>query len=159
MKLFIYNREKCISGTTSAGQRSIRMDRNGCIFLSSALVQELGLQAGSMAVLVGDEDDPRQWFLCIVDDEGGFPVRLKKRKRYNSKGMPEEYCYGAVFNCSYLCHKILDNVGADKSATFMLATAPVEMEGLKLYKILTSNPITRPDRKYVRKKDKAQMEI
>ena len=56
-------------------------------------------------------------------------------------------------------HKILDNVGADKSATFMLATAPVEMEGLKLYKILTSNPITRHDRKYVRKKDKAQMEI
>ena len=107
-------------------------------------VQELGLQAGSMAVLVGDEDDPRQWFLCIVDDEGGFPVRLKKRKRYNSKGMPEEYCYGAVFNCSYLCHKILDNVGADKSATFMLATTPVEMDGLKLYKILTSNPITSP---------------
>lgn len=28
------------------GQRSIRMDRNGCIFLSSALVQELGLQEG-----------------------------------------------------------------------------------------------------------------
>ena len=89
----------------------------------------------------------------------GFPVRLKKRKRYNSKGVPEEYCYGAVFNCSYLCHKILDNVGADKSATFMLATTPVEMEGLKLYKILTSNPITRPDRKYVRKKDRTQMEI
>lgn len=114
------------------GQRSIRTDRNGCIFLSSALVQELGLQEGSMAVLVGDEDDPKQWFLCIVDDEGGFPVRLKKRKRYNSKGLQEEYCYGAVFNCSYLCHKILDNVGADKSATFMLATAPMEMEGLKL---------------------------
>ena len=112
-----------------------------------------------MAVLAGDEDDPKQWFLCIVDDEGGFPVRLKKRKRYNSKGLQEEYCYGAVFNCSYLCHKILDNVGADKSATFMLATAPVEMNGLKLYKILTSNPITRPDRKYVRKKDRAQMEI
>ena len=55
--------------------------------------------------------------------------------------MLEEYCYGAVFNCSYLCHKILDNVGADKSATFMLATAPVEMEGLKLYKILTSIPL------------------
>lgn len=82
MKLFIYNREKCISGTTSAGQRSIRMDRNGCIFLSSALVQELGLEEESITVLVGDEDDPRQWlFLCIVDDEGGFPVRLKKRKR------------------------------------------------------------------------------
>lgn len=81
MKLFIYNREKCISGTTSAGQRSIWMDRNGCIFLSSALVQELGLEEESITVLVGDEDDPRQWFLCIVDDEGGFPVRLKKRKR------------------------------------------------------------------------------
>ena len=81
MKLFIYNREKCISGTTSAGQRSIRMDRNGCIFLSSALVQELGLEEESITVLVGDEDDPRQCFLCIVDDEGGFPVRLKKRKR------------------------------------------------------------------------------
>lgn len=62
------------------GQRSIRTDRNGCIFLSSALVQELGLQEGSMAVLAGDEDDPKQWFLCIVDDEGGFPVRLKKEK-------------------------------------------------------------------------------
>ena len=92
MKLFIYNREKCMLSVAQEGQRSIRMDRNGCIFLSGALVQELGLQAGSMAVLVGDEDDPRQWFLCIVDDEGGFPVRLKKRKRYNSKGMPEEYC-------------------------------------------------------------------
>ena len=34
-----------------------------------------------------------------------------------------------------------------------------QMDGLKLYKILTSNPITRPDRKYVRKKDRAQMEI
>ena len=51
------------------------------IFLSSALVQELGLEEESITVLVGDEDDPRQWFLCIVDDEGGFPVRLKKRKR------------------------------------------------------------------------------
>lgn len=109
MKLFIYNREKCMLSVAQEGQRSIRTDRNGCIFLSSALVQELGLQEGSMAVLVGDEDDPKQWFLCIVDDEGGFPVRLKKRKRYNSKGLQEEYCYGAVFNCSYLCHKILDN--------------------------------------------------
>ena len=84
MKLFIYNREKCMLSVAQEGQRSIRMDRNGCIFLSSALVQELGLQEGSMAVLVGDEDDPRQWFLCIVDDEGGFPVRLKKRKRRHS---------------------------------------------------------------------------
>ena len=98
MKLFIYNREKCMLSVAQEGQRSIRMDRNGCIFLSSALVQELGLQEGSMAVLVGDEDDPKQWFLCIVDDEGGFSVRLKKRKRYNSKGLLEEYCYGAVFN-------------------------------------------------------------
>ena len=43
MKLFIYNREKCMLSVAQEGQRSIRMDRNGCIFLSSALVQELGL--------------------------------------------------------------------------------------------------------------------
>ena len=85
MKLFIYNREKCMLSVAQEGQRSIRTDRNGCIFLSSALVQELGLQEGSMAVLAGDEDDPKQWFLCIVDDEGGFPVRLKKRKRYTGQ--------------------------------------------------------------------------
>ena len=44
MKLFIYNREKCMLSVAQEGQRSIRTDRNGCIFLSSALVQELGLQ-------------------------------------------------------------------------------------------------------------------
>ena len=59
---------QCSTGRT----KKHRTDRNGCIFLSSALVQELGLQEGSMAVLAGDEDDPKQWFLCIVDDEGGF---------------------------------------------------------------------------------------
>ena len=159
MKLFIYNREKCMLSVAQEGQRSIRMDRNGCIFLCGDVVQYFGLIVGCKYLLVVDEDVPCHWFLCIVDDEVGFPVRLKKRKRYNSKGMPEEYCYGAVFNCSYLCHKILDNVGVDKSATFKLATTPVEMDGLKLYKILTSNPITRPDRKYVRKKDRTQMEV
>lgn len=159
MRMLVYNRENCMPSVTLTGQKSIRMDRLGNISVTGALVPILGLHEGSMVALVGDEDDPGLWYICLVEDRPGFPVRLKKRKRYNSKGMPEEYCYGAVFNCSYLCHKILDNVGADKSATFMLATTPVEMDGLKLYKILTSNPITRPDRKYVRKKDRTQMEV
>lgn len=158
MKLLIYNREKCISSATSAGQRSIRMDRSGCIFLSGALVPELGLQEGSMIVLVGDEDDPKQWFLCIVDDKDGFRIRLKRRERSNSKGEKEDCCYGAVFNCRYLSNKILDIVGAEKSVTFMITPTPIEMEGLKLYKILTSNPITRPDRKYIKKENRTETE-
>lgn len=160
MRLFVYSREKCLLGVAKGGQRSIRMDRNGCIFLSSPLIAELGLQEGSKVVLVGDEDDPKQWFLCIVDDEGGFSLKLKRRNRKNNKGLTEIYCYGAGFNCSYLCHKVLDNIGTDKpSATFMVVTTPIEMEGMKLYKMLTSNPIIGPDRKYIPKKDKAKMEV
>ena len=159
MGMLVYNRDNCMPSVTLTGQKSIRMDRLGNISVTGALVPILGLHEGSMVALVGDEDDPGLWYICLVEDRPGFPVRLDKSKRNNHKNMEEGFCYGAIFNCRYLCNKILDNVGADKSATFMLATTPVEMEGLKLYRIITSNPITRPGRKYIKKKDRTKMEI
>ena len=158
MKLFIYNREKCMLSVAQEGQRSIRTDRNGCIFLSSALVQELGLQEGSMAVLVGDEDDPKQWFLCIVDDEGGFPVRLKKRKRYNSKGLQEEYCYG-LFSIAAI-YVIRFWITLVRTVGYLYAGYGTGGNGGgEVIQDTYFNPITRPDRKYVRKKDRTQMEV
>ena len=158
MNIMIYNREKSLKGVTKEGQRSIRIDRLGNMSVTTALVHEMQLTDGDTVSLANDKDDPKKWYLCKAAD--GFPVGIDRIPRRNNKPRSEsEVCYGAKFNSRWLGRKILDCVGVEGPATFMISPRTIELDGNVYYRIITVNPIVRENRVYTRKPKMAEVEF
>lgn len=149
MGMMVYNREKCLRTVAKTGKRSIRIDRYGNLSVTTALVSDMQLEDGDMVTLANDEDDTGKWYLCKVKD--GFPVRIDRSPRKTNRPINgEEVCYGARFHSRWLCNRILDCAGVEGPATFMISQKTIRVEGSVYYRIITSNPITREKRLYVR---------
>lgn len=159
MGLLVYNRKKCLTSETRAGQRSIRIDRFGNMALTTTLVAEMGLHDGSMISLANDEDNPKKWYLCCSDDLDGFRVRIDWNPRKTNLPYADEVCMGARFNSRWLGRKILDCAGVEGPATFMISQKTIEVEGYVYYRIIVSNPIVRENRVYTRKPKMTEVEF
>lgn len=140
MKLFIWNKENSYSPTMYTERRTIRVNRHGYIYLSGALAAEMDLRHESRLNMAHDEENPKDWYLCRTQDETGFLLRgnrhkeLPKTKRHAVNGVE--------FSNVCLATKLLALVKTEYfSVRFLVAKEPVELEGVKYYKILTSNPI------------------
>lgn len=128
MKLLIYNKGNSLSTTARVGERSIGLSRrNGVIYLSKVLATEIALSDNDKIVLANDEEDKKGWYLCKTSDELGFSFK-------NDKG-------GYRIINKFLVNKILNSLKIDTNATFLVARDPLEVNGLKFYRIITSSPI------------------
>lgn len=157
MGMMVYDREKCLRTVTGTGKRSIRVDRHGNLSITTALVSDMCLEDGDMVSLANDEDDSRKWYLCRVDN--GFPVRIDRAPRKTNKPRTEEVCFGARFHSRWLCNKLLDCAGVEGPATFMIAKKATELDGRVYYRIITSDPITREKRLYVRNRKTTELDF
>lgn len=140
MKLFIWNKENSYSPTMYAERRTIRVNRHGYIYLSGALAAEMDLQHESRLNMANDEENPKDWYLCKTQDETGFLLRGDRHKE-----LPQTKRHtisGVEFSNVCLATKMLSFAKTECfSVRFLVAKEPVEVEGVKYYKILTSNPI------------------
>lgn len=140
MKLFIWNKENSYSPSRSAELRTIRVNRHGYIYLSGALAAEMDLQHGGRLNMAHDEENPKDWYLCKTQDETGFLLRGDRHKELPKT---KRHVIGGVeFSNVCLATKMLSFAKTECfSVRFLVAKEPVEGEGVKYYKILTSNPI------------------
>lgn len=140
MKLFIWNKENSYSPTMYAERRTIRVNRHGYIYLSGALAAEMDLRHGSRLNMAHDEENPKDWYLCRTQDEAGFLLRGDRHKE--PPKTKRHAVSGVEFSNVCLATKLLALVKTECfSVRFLVAKEPVEVDGVKYYKILTANPI------------------
>lgn len=129
MKLIIYNCENTRMKDPSKGRRSIRFNRvNGSIYISVALVKDLGITEADQIEFANDEENPKEWYLRKTSNKQGFPLQFNKG--------------GTRMVSKFVSKAVLDSVKLkDSSATFLVSKEAVETENGSFYKILVTCPI------------------
>ena len=129
MKLTVYDKSNSHPALTYKGKRIITVCRDGSMYLSRILSRELSLHAGNRLCIARDEDRPKDWYMFVSDDENGFTIWNDPR------------C--ARFSNSFIAGMILDAAKVEKSAGFMVAKKPVNVDGRLCYRIILDNPIPK----------------
>ena len=129
MKLTVYNKSNSHSALTYKGKRVITVCRDGSMYLSRILSNDLSLHAGNRLCIAHDEDRPKDWYMFVSDDENGFTIWNDPR------------C--ARFSNSFIAGMILDVAKMEKCAGFMVARDPVRVDGKLCYRIILDNPIPK----------------
>ena len=129
MKLTVYDKSNSHPALTYKGKRIITVCRDGSMYLSRILSRELSLHAGNRLCIARDEDRPKDWYMFVSDDENGFTIWNDPR------------C--ARFSNSFIAGMILDAAKVEKSAGFMVAKEPVNVDGRLCYRIILDNPIPK----------------
>ena len=63
MKLTVYNKSNSHPALTYKGKRVITVCRDGSMYLSRILSNELSLHAGNRLCIAHDEDRPKDWYM------------------------------------------------------------------------------------------------
>ncbi len=127
MKIKRFSREN--TGQHHIGKPTVHISKTGLISFSRNSVESLNLKQNDRVELIQDEDNPQDWYVVTVENEGGFILR---------KGT-----YGQLlFNSSMVVDLIQKSLPLElrkDSLTFLIASQPEEIEGEKIYAILTSS--------------------
>lgn len=137
MKLIIYNIEN--SKADRIGERLCRVNRKtGVISFSGELVKCLDLKAGDRIIVAADQEDKKGWYISKTDSETGFIVTGKDKT--------------LLIRNSFVAGLLLSSMKIEKSASFLVAKEPVEIEGEKYYQLITTKPINVDTTKNFKKK-------
>lgn len=91
------------------------MDSKGTVYLSKTMSIELGILGGGRINFAHDEDTG-EWYICHTTDKDGFTVWKNQR------------C--ARFSAGFIVRRIMLQAKVErKTVQFMIAKAPIEMEG------------------------------
>lgn len=104
--------------------------KTGVFYLNNLIADEIGLEIGCKGVLAYD-DDTREWLVAFGNDLAGFSLR-----KFNN----HEYKHRLCFAGAKAAHTILNDVKAERAATFVIAKRPKVIDGHKWYRILTKKP-------------------
>lgn len=137
MKLIIYNIENSKADRT--GERLCRVNRKaGVITFSGEMVKCLDLKAGDRVIVAADQEDKKGWYISKTENEAGFIVTGKDKT--------------LLFHNSFVAGLLLSSMKIEKSASFLVAKEPVEIEGEKYYQLITTKPINVDTTKNFKKK-------
>lgn len=137
MKLIIYNIEN--SKADRNGERLCRVNRKtGVISFSGELVKCLDLKAGDRIIVAADQEDKKGWYISKTENEAGFIVTGKDKT--------------LLIRNSFVAGLLLSSMKIEKSASFLVAKEPVEIEGEKYYQLITTKPINVDTTKNFKKK-------
>ena len=67
--------------------------------------------------------------------------------------------WGSKSTTRWMWRRMLDGVGVEGPATFMISPVAIELDGNVYYRIIISNPIIRENRVYTRKPKMAEVEF
>lgn len=102
----------------------------GAFFLNNLIQDDLGLVKGSKGILAYDEET-KVWLVAFGDDLPGFSLRRLSNRDYKER---------LFFNGKNAAHTILNDVKAERAATFVVSKRPKVIDGQKWYRILTKKP-------------------
>lgn len=134
MKLQIIKRAYGGGNFLKAQERLVTVNRKGGYFsFNGKCMRDLGLSNETKILVAKDEDSRNDWYIA-------FGKELPESMKLRAQGKPT-YGYRAQYKLAV--REILDSVKAEKSATFLLAAKPIEIDGIKWYRIMTSTPIRK----------------
>lgn len=104
--------------------------RIGVFYLNNLIADDLGLEKGVKGLLAYD-DETKEWFVAFGDDLPGFSLRI-----LDNRGYKERLCFAGA----KAAHTILNEVKAERAATFVISKRPKVIDGRNWYRILTKKP-------------------
>ena len=107
----------------------IRLSTKGATAICMDIVKELGLEQGDTVSFLQNKEEPKDWYL-LFGDKNGFVLRGDKKSK------------SLFFNQTENARIVFKSLALTCiSARFKVDTTPVEVEGMKLYAMLTLKPI------------------
>lgn len=126
MKLNFFNKENCMPYFNRKDEWSIRIEISGLIIFSRTLAKAMGIKDKSRVFFLLDLKNKKNWYLCKTDDESGFVIRDEKS--------------GIRFRNRTLVAKLLGDAKRNDSIVYLIAKKPVESNGIKYFRVLTTTP-------------------
>lgn len=104
--------------------------KTGTFALNTLIAYDLGLEKRSKGILAYD-DETKEWFVAFGDDLPGFSLRIFDNRDYKGR---------LSFSGKKAAHTILNDVKAERAATFVISKRPKVIDGRNWYRILTRKP-------------------
>lgn len=137
MKLREYTKFKLTPKVRTSEQRMICVNRKDDSFtINVRLTQDLGLIPGQRILIACDEDSRNDWYVTFGDKKLAGSSKLTKASK------DRKSLYLRAVN-RQAARDLLDRIGIEKSATFMVALKPKHDGGKAWYRIMTANPIRK----------------
>lgn len=134
MKLQIIKRAYGGGNIPQSQERLVNANRKGGYFsFNSKCIRDLGLTNETRILIAKDEESRNDWYIA-------FGKELPESMKLRAQGKPTSG-YRAQYKTAAI--EILDSVKAEKSATFLLATKPIEQDGIEWYRVMTATPIRK----------------
>lgn len=99
-------------------------------FLNNLIADDLKLELGNKGMIAYD-NETKEWLVTFTDSLPGFRLRLLSNKDYKTR-----LCFAGA----KAAHSILNDVNAEKAATFLISKKPRVIDGINWYRILTKTP-------------------
>lgn len=134
MKLKTYNKDN--SSSIRLGVPIIRFNaKDGSIALSSELCRRLNLKGDECIQFHQEIDEPKNWYLELLPKQKSDAFSIRPDK--NSKRF--------VLNSSVIAKTFLTSLGLSPMAvaSCLVATEPTELEGMRLYPLITNSVKSR----------------
>lgn len=129
MALKMFTKDKRVNGKPT--QWLVNVNRNvGVFFLNNLIIDDLQLEKGMTGMLACD-DDTKEWYVTFGNDLHGFKLRILSNHDYKTR-----LCFAgkaAVIS-------ILNDIKAERAATFVISKKPKVIDGQKWYRIMTKRP-------------------
>ena len=129
MSLTMFTKGKRVNGKPT--QWLVNANRNvGVFFLNNLIADDLKLVKGMKGMLACD-DTTNEWYVTFGNDLPGFSLRVLSNHDYKTR-----LCFAgkaAVIS-------ILNEINAERAATFVISKRPKVIDGLNWYSILTKKP-------------------
>lgn len=118
--------DKSSSTHFSKGEKRISLYmKNGTLNFSSELARCGIFKPNQLIAFFQDETRPKDWYMA--ECETGFALKAKKDGTF-------------TLTSSKFTHAIVESIGFNgKSCSFLVATEPIDLDGVKYYAILTSS--------------------
>lgn len=131
MKLKSYNMTNAAS-IGRVGKSSVRVNtQSGAISFSKLSIESIGLVDSLEIEFLQDEDKPQDWYVKKSSNGNGFPIRIKSGQRSIS-----------IVQSTHIAREIFKSLKLEQtSAMFYMSQTPIELEGSKLYAIITRSVI------------------
>lgn len=136
MKLKVFTTADSRTSSRSLGVRAITVRRNTKTVSFSALLSRefLPESSKSTAYLAMDEDSKNDWYIAVQEQTDGYHICTRKPRTPTQSSL-------LYFCCGAVAMKFLEANKAKDYCSCLVSEKPVEIDGVKWYKIITSKPI------------------
>lgn len=129
MALEMFPKRKCNNHPPT--QWLVNVNRKcGMFFLNNLIADDLKLELGNKGMIAYD-NETKEWLVTFNDSLPGFRLRLLSNKYYKTR-----LCFAGA----KAAHSILNDVNAEKAATFLISKKPRVIDGINWYRILSKTP-------------------